>query len=57
MGCKAVYLLIETWQNNGELKLLEAMETHDIHVIMFITEFIYAMCKLKLAYGFETSVP
>jgi hypothetical protein len=25
-------VLIKTWQHNGELKLLEATETHDIHV-------------------------
>jgi hypothetical protein len=29
-------VLIQTWQHNGELKLLVAMETHDIHVRMYI---------------------
>jgi hypothetical protein len=33
-------VLIETWQHNGELKLLEAMETHDIYVIIYMFTFL-----------------
>jgi hypothetical protein len=33
-------LLIQTWRHNGELKLLEAVESHDIQVIMYIVKFI-----------------
>jgi hypothetical protein len=32
-------LLIETWKNNGKFKLLEAMKTQDIYVIMYIMKF------------------
>jgi hypothetical protein len=32
--------LIWTWQHNEELKLLEAMETHNIRIIMYIIKFI-----------------
>jgi hypothetical protein len=47
-------VLILTCQHNGEVKLLEAMETHDMHVIMHIIEFIKTMRNLNPTYLFET---
>jgi hypothetical protein len=33
-------VLIYMWQQSGELKLLEAMETRDKRVVMYIVKFI-----------------